>query len=80
MLKLSNVYILLDKLKWFIYDKVTSAWDAFLWAINAPVDGTKLVAEDTKIIMYVGEFLPPRIARLAKWCKRYEPFTTILLP
>jgi len=79
MSQLSNVYILLDKLKWFIYDKVTSAWDALLWTTHVPVANTKVMAKNTKIIMYVGEFLPPRIARLAKWCKKCEPFTTILL-
>ena len=32
-----------------------------------------------KTIVYVGEFLPPRIPRLAKWFKRYEAFTTVLI-
>ncbi len=79
MPKLNNLYVFIDKLKWFIYDKVTSGWDALLWSVNAPVANTRVNADDTKIIIYVGEFLPPRIARLAKWCKKYESFTTILL-
>src|ERR1700722_11306433 len=80
MPKLSAVYIFINKLKWFIYDIITSSLDALLWLINIPVHtDIKSSKEDVRIIMYVGEFLPPRIARLAKWCKRYENFTTLLL-
>lgn len=32
-----------------------------------------------KLIVYIGETLPPRIARVAKWSKRLDKFTTVLL-
>jgi hypothetical protein len=80
MPKLSSVYVFVNKLKWFAYDKCTSVLDALLWFFAMPVAiDSKIKKEDSKIIIYVGEFLPPRIARMAKWCKRYEPFTTVLI-
>jgi len=80
MPKLSSVYIYANKLKWFGYEKATSICDALLWSLKVPVSIDPVISKkNLKIIMYVGEFLPPRIARLAKWSKRFEPFTTVLL-
>jgi hypothetical protein len=80
MPKLSSIYVFVNKLKWFAYEKTTSGWDALMWGIRIPVKvDSKIIKGNTKIIIYVGEFLPPRIARLAKWSKRLDTFTTILL-
>jgi len=70
--------VFLNKLKWFIYEKVTSIYDRTLWAAGIPCGMAKNVGNG-KIIVYVGESLPPRIARIAKWSKRFDAFTTILL-
>ncbi|HXP48807.1 MAG TPA: hypothetical protein VN922_02570 [Bacteroidia bacterium] len=80
MPKLNSIYIYIYKLKWLMYDSITSGWDAMLWFFAIPVkDSSAIDKKNAKIIMYVGEFLPPRIARLAKWCKKYESFTTLLI-
>jgi hypothetical protein len=77
-MQLNAIYIYIDKLKWFIYDIITSGWDALLWFLTIPIKSESKIGSE-KVIMYVGEFLPPRIARLAKWSKRYDSFTTVLL-
>lgn len=77
MAKLSSLYIIADKLKWFAFDKLTSGWDMLLWALGAGVKVGYL--ENKKVIVYVGEFLPPRIGRMAKWIRKYGDYTTILL-
>jgi len=70
--------VFLNKLKWFIYEKVTSVYDRLLFMAGPPC-GIDIGANKAKIIVYVGESLPPRIARIAKWSKRFDTFTTILL-
>ncbi len=77
----ANLLVILNKLLWFLHGVITSGYDAFLWFLYIRPAGTKLnINKDKeKIIMYAGEFLPPRIARLAKWCKRFDGFTTVLL-
>lgn len=80
MPKLASIYVFINKLRWFIFETLTSFWDALLCLLAVPAGSNiKAVKKDRKIIIYVGEFLPPRIARLAKWSKRYESFHTILL-
>jgi hypothetical protein len=80
MPKLNSIYIFINKLKWFIYEKCTSTWDAMLWFLSVPVNIDSNIGKgNSKIIMYVGEFLPPRIARMAKWCKKNDSFMTVLL-
>lgn len=70
--------VFLNKLKWFIYEKITSVCDRLLFILDVPC-GLDKNSENDKIIVYVGESLPPRIARIAKWSKRFDVFTTILL-
>jgi hypothetical protein len=72
--------ILLNKIKWFAYERLTSLSDAFLYLINVHPKGTKAINnEKAKIIVYVGGFLHPRIARLAKWTRRVGGYKAILL-
>jgi len=73
-----SVKVFLNKLKWFIYEKTTSIFDRGLFILNISERKSK-IAINSKVIVYVGEFLPPRIARLAKWSKRFDEFTTVLL-
>src|SRR5580698_8403146 len=70
--------VFLNKLKWFIYEKATSVYDRFLFATGIRGNVGKKMG-DAKIIVNVGETLPPRIARIAKWSKKYDKFSTILL-
>lgn len=74
----ASLKIFLNKLKWFTYEKSTSAGDLILFYLAVPVSGSHNVKGERTVI-YVGEFLPPRIPRLAKWFKRYDSFTTILI-
>jgi len=72
--------ILLNKIRWFAYEKLTSFSDAILYFLNIPITGAKVLnSEKDKIIVYVGEFLPPRIPRLAKWTKRSGNYKAVLL-
>lgn len=77
-MKVASLKIFLNKLKWFIYGNVTSTVDRILFYLAVPIGGINNV-DKGKIIVFVGEFLPPRIPRLAKWFKRYDTFTTILI-
>jgi hypothetical protein len=81
MPKSAAIYVFLNKLQWFIYDIITSGYDAALWFMAVPPMGCNIKTSigNDKIIIYAGEFLPPRIARLAKWCKKFDGFTTIIL-
>ncbi len=81
MVKAAAISVLLTKVRRLIYGIATSAADSILWYLSVPPSGCKISTgkEKGKIIMYAGEFLPPRIARLAKWCKKSGRFTTILL-
>ena len=71
--------ILLNKVKVFANEQLSSVWDALLWMLHVPVPGTAGVKTDKQILVYVGENLPPRIPRLAKWCKRKGGFSTVLI-
>jgi len=70
--------VFINKLRWFAYEKFTSAYDRLLFVIGIPA-GTFQNKANAKVITYVGESLPPRIARVAKWSKRFDTFTTVLL-
>lgn len=78
MLLSGSQKVFLNKLKWFIYEKATSVYDRILFATGIPYGMGKITGSG-KIIVYIGETLPPRIARIAKWSKRYDTFTTILI-
>ncbi|HEY4800375.1 MAG TPA: hypothetical protein VII99_14945, partial [Bacteroidia bacterium] len=72
--------IFLVKLKWFLFERLSSLVDFFLYALNVPVAGNEnLKRSNKKIIVYLGEQLPPRIPRMAKWVKRSSNFSTALV-
>jgi|GEM_PF-726530 len=76
----ASTRILLNKIRWFIYGKTTSITDFILLVLNVPaIADIKKLAWDKKIIVFAGEFIQPRIPRLAKWGKKLAGFYTILL-
>jgi hypothetical protein len=80
MANLANFRIVLIKLKWFLYEGMTSVWDICLLGLRIlPANTIIKNRHDEKTIVYVGEFLPPRIPRLAKWCKKSGHFSVLLL-
>jgi hypothetical protein len=73
----SSLKIKLAKVNRLIYGMASSAVDLVLLIIHWPVKA--LVSDtDTKTIVFVGESLPPRISRLAKWIKRSGQFRIVL--
>jgi hypothetical protein len=72
--------IFLVKLRWFIFGQITSVFDFLLYLVNSPVSGTEIFKRNNrKVIVYLGEHLPPRIPRIAKWVKRSSRFSTVLV-
>jgi len=72
--------IFLVKLRWFAYERITSVSDCLLYLVNFSVAGAdKLKRNNKKVIVYLGEQLPPRIPRMAKWVKRSSEFSTVLV-
>jgi len=68
--------ILLHKIKVFGFEKLSAYWDALLFYIGIPA-----VAKNNSpnVLLFVGEHLPPRIPRMAKWIKRESKYTLILV-
>ena len=67
--------IFLHKLYWFAYTKLSSLFDLLLLLFPK----SKLQEGKGKTIVFIGEQLPPRIARMAKWLKRSGDFTIYLV-
>src|SRR5579862_603113 len=72
--------IIIAKLKWYIFDKTSSVVDFIFYKLALFPDKRLLsIKRNKKTIIFVGEFLPPRIPRLAKWLKRSGDYNTILI-
>lgn len=73
--------IFLHKLKWYIYIKLSSFFDFAFFNICFSIFTKKkqLPCNGLKIIVYIGELMAPRIARLSKWVRRTGEFKTILV-
>lgn len=70
--------VLWKKIRLALGDRTSAVADAFLFLLHVPAcarvnPGTK------KVIAFTGEFLPPRIPRMAKWLKRSGTYYTVLL-
>jgi len=80
MASMVSLRIILNKIKWILYEDISSTWDFISFLLNLPttiiINGP---VRGKKIILYVGEFIPPRIPRIAKWSKRFGNYSTILL-
>jgi hypothetical protein len=72
--------IILWKIKWLGYEVITSLFDASFWYLHLPVSGLPPKAKrDQKRIVFIGELLPPRTPRMAKWIIRTGNYTAILV-
>jgi len=70
--------IFLSKLRWFLNEKFSSIWDGLLYGLG--VSAQKIVPiEGKKTLVFIGEQLPPRIPRMAKWIKREGTYTPWLI-
>lgn len=78
-MNIASIKIILVKARWALFEKISSLFDFFLFAFNIPIDGILKLKSRKKIIVYLGEQLPPRIPRLAKWVKRSSEFSTVLV-
>lgn len=79
VVNLAKLKILSYKIRWLLWDKSTSLFDYLLYQIT-PTQKNKTDSNDkAKHVVFVGEFLPPRIPRMAKWLKREGNFYFVLL-
>ena len=63
-----------------MYERFSSAWDLVALLFNFPVSGNTLLKRNGKqVIVYLGEHLPPRIPRIAKWVKRSSDYSIVLV-
>lgn len=76
----ASAKIFFVKLKWFLFERITSVTDFVLYAMNFPVSlSVNLKRTEKKVIVYLGEQLPARIPRMAKWVKRSGEYSTVLV-
>jgi hypothetical protein len=73
-----SLKILFVKVRRLLYDILSSIFDRGLLFLHWPVRKTKPAA-DKKTIVFIGEGMPPRITRLAKWLKRTGSFKIMLV-
>ena len=71
--------IVLSKIRWLIFEKITSLSDYLLWTLHVPAVTIPPKASGIKRVVFIGEQLPPRTARIAKWVKRSGGYECILL-
>lgn len=68
--------IFFHKIRIYGFEKLSSYWDGLLFALGIPA----ISKDDSKnVVLFVGEHLPPRIPRMAKWLKRESDYTIILV-
>lgn len=79
-MNLAKFKIFIGKLFWLAFDVSTSIFDFILYTINFPINFSnyKLQANEKRIV-FVGELLPPRIPRIAKWLKKEGCYNTVLV-
>ncbi len=75
----AKLKILFYKIRWLLWDKSTSLFDFLLYQLSFSSNALRNERASTKRIVFVGEFLPPRIPRMAKWLKREGDYYFILL-
>jgi hypothetical protein len=76
---LAKLKILSYKIRWLLWDKSTSLFDFLLYQITPTLNNKTTQPGKAKHVVFVGEFLPPRIPRMAKWLKREGNFYFVLL-
>jgi glycosyltransferase involved in cell wall biosynthesis len=77
----ANIKVIALKVRRLFYLKSTSIFDFILFQLQWPVSNFNSRGfEGKKLVVFIGEFLPPRIPRISKWLKRTDPgFATFLL-
>lgn len=78
-MNLAKLKILSYKIRWLLWDKSTSLFDFLLYQITPTKKNKTKQPGKAKHVVFVGEFLPPRIPRMAKWLKREGNFYFVLL-
>jgi hypothetical protein len=76
MAKLLKAKVFLHKLRVFGVEKISFYLDRMLFMLRAPVKKSKGAP---KTLLFVGEQLPPRIPRMAKWIKAQSDYSITLL-
>jgi hypothetical protein len=72
--------ILLGKIRWKAYEALTSVFDRLCWHLHIPAaPGLKNNTPALKRIVFIGELLPPRTARMAKWVSRSGTYSCLLV-
>lgn len=72
--------IIFGKVRWLSYEVFTSLFDALFWFAHLPVSGSPGIAEKgKKRIVFIGELLPPRTPRMAKWIVRTGTYSAVLV-
>jgi hypothetical protein len=61
------------------FEKLSGVWDFLLYSLGIAVTKARIGTSEARTIIYVGEFLPPRTARMAKWMKRTGSYRTVLV-
>lgn len=77
----ANLKIIAIKVWRLFYLKVTGIVDLILFQLRIPTRNISGIdPNDKKLVIFVGEFLAPRIPRMSKWLKRVDSsFATLLL-
>ena len=73
----SSLKIKIAKVRRLLFEMLTSSVDFILWVLHFPVKNPGGHSDGTSVI-FLGESLPPRISRLAKWLKRSQNYRIIL--
>ncbi len=75
----ANLKIIFYKIRWLLWDKSTSLFDFLGYQLSTSPKKNLTGIGTRKTVVFVGEFLPPRIPRMAKWLKREGDFYFILV-
>lgn len=77
----AQLKIIAVKIWRLFYLRFTAIFDFILYQLRIPaVNFSGVDLKDKKLVVFVGEFLAPRIPRIAKWLKRIDSsFATLLL-
>lgn len=59
--------------------KASSLYDRTLFSVGIGAPAHLVGGSGKRLVIYLGENLPPRIARMVKWLKKSEPITAILV-
>lgn len=80
MAGLASLQILFNKIRNYAIGQTSSVWDFILFALRIPaLKSHRTETADTKFVYFIGEYLFPRIPRLAKWIKKEAGLSSVLL-